>query len=80
MPTVLRESGFQVVIYTNDHFPRHVHVKYQGREALINLGSEIEDVSFRENRGLNNNQLRRAIEIVKINKLFLIAKWREIYE
>lgn len=80
MPTVLRKSGFQVVIYTDDHLPMHVHVKYQGREALVNLGSETENIAFRENRGLNNNQLRRAIEIVKINQIFLIAQWREIYE
>lgn len=80
MPTVLRESGFQVIIYTDDHLPMHVHVKYQGREALVNLGTETENVVLRENRGLNRNQLRRAIEIVEDNQLFLIAKWREIYE
>ena len=80
MPTVLRESGFQVVIWTDDHLPMHVHVKYQGRQALINLGSEIENVFLRENRGLKRNQLRRALELVENNQLFLISKWREIYE
>ncbi len=79
MPTVLRESGFQVVIYTDDHLPMHVHVKYQGREALVNLGTENENVFLRENRGLNRNQLRRAVEIVGNNQHFLIAEWREIY-
>ena len=79
MPTVLRESGFQVVIWTDDHLPMHVHVKYQGRQALINLGSETENVFLRENRGLNRSQLRQALEIVGRNQIFLIAKWREIY-
>ncbi len=79
MPTVLRNSGFQVVIYTDDHLPMHVHVKYQGREALVNLGTENESIFLRENRALNRNQLRRALEIIETNQLFLIAKWREIY-
>ena len=79
MPTVLRTAGFQIVIYTDDHLPMHVHVKYQGREALINLGNENENIFLRENRGLNRNQLRQALEIIETNQLFLIAKWREIY-
>ena len=80
MPTVLRESGFSVKIYTEDHAPMHVHVRHQNREAVILLGDEIADVSIRENRGLNAAQLRRAVNIVKEHRQFLIGEWREIYE
>ena len=80
MPTIIRKSGFQVVIYTDDHLPMHVHIRYQGREAVVNLGTETESVVLRENRGLNRNQLRRAFEIVENNQLVLIAKWRELYD
>lgn len=80
MPTVLRESGFSVKIYTEDHAPMHVHVRHQNREAVILLGDEIADVSIRENRGLNAVQLRRAVNIVKEHRQFLIGEWREIYE
>ena len=37
MPTVLREAGFEVRIYTFDHPPPHVHVKRRGEEVRINL-------------------------------------------
>jgi len=26
MPTIIRQEGFRIVIYPNDHFPAHVHV------------------------------------------------------
>jgi Domain of unknown function (DUF4160) len=80
MPTVLRESVFSVKIYTEDHAPMHVHVRHQNREAVILLGDDFEDVSIRENRGLNAVQLRRAVTIVKEHRQFLIGEWREIYE
>ena len=80
MPTVLRESGFSFKIYTADHKPMHVHARYQGSEVLINLGSATESVSVRENRGLNEVQIRRAMRIASENQRFFIARWREIYE
>ena len=46
MPTVLRESGFSVKIYTEDHAPMHVHVRHQNREAVILLGVETEGAAI----------------------------------
>jgi hypothetical protein len=40
MPTVLRQDGFRVVIYPNDHLPSHVHVLKESGEVRIDLGSE----------------------------------------
>ncbi len=37
MPTVVRNSGFRVVIYTNDHDPAHVHVLKDGTETRVLL-------------------------------------------
>jgi Domain of unknown function (DUF4160) len=39
MPTIIREDGFRVVIYPNDHIPAHVHVLKGGGEVRIDLGS-----------------------------------------
>ncbi len=35
MPTVSIFFGFVVQMYWRDHSPPHVHVWYQGREALV---------------------------------------------
>ena len=37
MPTVLRESGFEVRIYTLDHPPPHVHVWKASAVVKIDL-------------------------------------------
>jgi serine phosphatase RsbU (regulator of sigma subunit) len=35
MPTIIRERGFEVMIYPNDHRPPHVHVWKAGKEARV---------------------------------------------
>ncbi len=64
------------MIYTRDHEPMHVHVWYQGNEAVIRFVTEI---ILLEEQGFNRQQIRRAVAIVRQNREFLIAKWREIY-
>jgi Domain of unknown function (DUF4160) len=38
MPTIIKQDGFRVVMYPNDHIPSHVHVYKGGGEVRINLG------------------------------------------
>lgn len=76
MPTVLRQSGFSLMIYTRDHDPMHVHVWYQGNEAIIRFETE---VVLLEERGFNRQQIKRSLAIVRENRELLIEKWREIY-
>lgn len=59
MPTVLRESGFNFRIYTDDHEPSHVHVIKAGKEAVITLGSETIRPIVRENYGMNKRTCER---------------------
>jgi hypothetical protein len=77
MPTVLRQNGFEFIIYLNDHEPMHVHVFYQGNEAIINFAVDLE---VRQNYGLNRSQLRQALVIVIEHRELLQTKWREINE
>ena len=79
MPTVLRTSGFQVRIYTDDHVPMHVHIIKADEEAVIYLGSENEAPNIRENRSMKPVNLRRALRLVAENQAHLIEKWREIH-
>ena len=64
------------MVYTRDHEPMHVHVWYQGNEAVIRFENEI---ILLEEQGYNRRQIRLAMQIVRQNREFLIEKWREIY-
>ena len=75
MPTVFRENGFSFIIYINDHEPMHVHVFYQGGEAVINFAGELH---IRNNFGLNRSQMRRALIIVERKRQLLEEKWSEV--
>lgn len=39
MPTLIREQGFEVRIYTLDHPPPHVHVEKAGAIVKIDLST-----------------------------------------
>jgi Domain of unknown function (DUF4160) len=76
MPTVLRQNGYSLMIYTRDHEPMHVHVWYQGNEAIIRFET---DIILLEEQGFNRREIRQALTIVNKNREFLIEKWRDIY-
>jgi hypothetical protein len=73
MPTVLRESGFQVIILTHDYIPMHVHVKHGGESITIDL----ENLGLRQVY-LSDRNIHKALRLVEDNRDFLIAEWRRI--
>ena len=75
MPTVLRQDGFEFVIYTNDQEPRHVHAYKGDGEAKIELSS-VAMVGVWE---MKKSDARKAKRIVAENQDYLIQKWREIH-
>ncbi len=79
MPTVLRQDGFAVRIYTDDHEPMHVHVIRAEGELVINLGGGQTAPWVRENNGMSARDERSALRIVGANQELLIAEWRRIH-
>lgn len=77
MPMVLRESGFDFKINTDDHEPMHVHIWHQGNLLIVNFDTAIE---IRNNYGFNNNEARRAVRIVEAHQTYLQGRWREIHQ
>jgi hypothetical protein len=75
MPTVLRQDGFEFVIYPNDHTPMHVHVFKGDGEAKINLSP----VTIIAAWGMGKSDARKAKRITVENQDYLIEKWREIH-
>ena len=72
---MLRQDGFEFVIYSNDHTPLHVHVFKGDGEAKINLLSVIVVESW----NVKKSDARKAKRIAVKYQIFLIEKWREIH-
>lgn len=74
MPTVLRVNGFQIVVYTHDHLPKHVHVKYGGDVVILEIAT---GAIIRASR-MAANDIRAAQSIVVANAAFLESEWDRI--
>lgn len=79
MPTVLRKDGFEVMTYTDDHAPPHVHVWKAGELLQMNLGGEDDAPSIRENVSMKRQEARKGVRLVEDNQVLLLEKWREIH-
>lgn len=75
MPTILRQNGFDVMIFTNDHRPAHVHVFKTGAEVVLSLLP----VNIRDNYRMSKRDVRKAVEIVSANQQLLLRAWRELH-
>ena len=79
MPTVLRQRGFDVAIRPRDHGPPHVHVLHSGEEVVILLGVGDIVPRVRENRGMRERNIRKAMDIVTANNDEFLKEWQKIY-
>ena len=73
-PTILRQDGYQVMIFPNDHLPPHVHVRRAGSAARIRL----DPVEVLHNQGYNVRELGQIIAIVRQHQTTLLLAWKEI--
>lgn len=79
MPTIFQGDGFDVMIYTNDHRPSHVHIFKAEAEIVIYLGNEHIPPQVRENIGMSAKDERKALVIVGKYQSEFIAEWRRIH-
>lgn len=75
MPTVWSERGFLFMIHTNDHEPVHVHAYKAGGVVLI----EVRDLSVRKAINLKKADVKRAKQIVAVQRDLFLQKWEEIH-
>ena len=78
MPVVLRQGGFRLVIYYQDHQPPHTHVYKAGTEVVINLGDEANSPYVRNTNGMNPKNVKRALQIADDYQSYLLERWDEI--
>lgn len=79
VPTVLRKDGFNFVIYTDDHEPRHTHIKKAGKEVVINLGDATSAPQIRDNNGMPKQEVRKALKLTYEYQDYLIEAWEEFH-
>jgi hypothetical protein len=80
MPTIIKQDGFRIVIYPNDHTPAHVHVLKGDGEVRIELGNEKISPSLMSVRGkISDREVVRALSLVTEYQIELLAKWDEIH-
>lgn len=78
MVTIHREQGLQVIIFTDDHEPAHVHVFGDG-QAKINLVGPDGAPTLVSADGMKQGDVRRAMKIVRNQQKQFLARWREIH-
>lgn len=79
MPTIYRQDGFEVMIYTNDHRPAHVHIFKAEAEVIINLSTVSAPPRVRTNINMGRADERRALIIVAENDDAFWVEWKRIH-
>lgn len=75
MPTIFREDGFDVTVFTNDHEPPHVHVFKADSELIVNLSP----IQIRDNYRMSKRDARKALRIVTSRRDELLDAWDQIH-
>ena len=78
MPTIFRQDGFRVVIYTDDHEPPQVYVLKGETEVKVDLGSIMILPTVILLRG-KRRDATKALEIVTDHQTELLEAWRMIH-
>jgi Domain of unknown function (DUF4160) len=76
MPTVIREAGFEVRIYTLDHPPAHVHVWKAGAVVKIDLATHQAVEAVGE---ISDRDISRAERLVATNSARLRREWARLH-
>ena len=76
MPTIIREDGYEIRIYTLDHPPPHVHVAKAGAVVKVGLATcqVIEIVGT-----ISDREVRRAEVLVAKHAQLLRDEWTKIH-
>ena len=75
MPTVLRQDGFRVMIFVDDHEPPHAHCFKADGVIVI----ELDPIRVRKNDGLKTHDIRRALRLIEQHQQMLLNTWRRFH-
>jgi hypothetical protein len=76
MPTLIREQGFEIRIYTLDHPPPHVHVAKAGAIVKVDLATcQVTEIVG----PVSDRDVKRAELLVGEQVEFLREEWAKIH-
>ena len=76
MPTIFRHDGLRYQIYSQDHEPKHIHVKGAGCEAKVLID---EPIAVARSAGFTPRELSRIREVVRSRARELEDAWHGIF-
>lgn len=79
MPTILKFRGFNIMMYTHDHEPAHVHARGQGVQAIFLLGCKGGSVRPRGSFGATPQQEAMLVGFIELNRDILCKAWEELH-
>jgi hypothetical protein len=79
VPTVLRFRGFNIMIFTLDHAPPHVHAFNADSQVSFWLNGPGGPVSLRAKYGLKLKDQRALIAFLNDNLDILLKRWNEVH-
>ena len=77
MVTILHRQryGYDVVIYTSEHGPAHVHVFRGGKQLKV----ELLPIRIVDNGGFNNREIRRIRALLEEHHALLLHEWTRLH-
>jgi hypothetical protein len=79
MPTLLRQDGFDIRMYFDDHDPPHIHAFKAGGQAKVALGSLEVAPSLIMVQGMSAKEAKKAIALVMEYQTQFLEKWEEYH-
>jgi len=74
MPILFEKDGYKFFFFSNEHIPVHVHVRYGGGEAVIDVERVVE---LRESQNMKMSELRKALKLAREHQDLILEKWHE---
>lgn len=63
------------IVFPGDHNPPHVHIKFPGADAKINIKNQ----KVVKSKGFSKKAVRDLKKLVRENKKKLLDKWEDFY-
>ena len=85
MPKLYEYFGLIVLFYSNEHYPIHVHGRYQGKESraeFIIVNGEVIEIKILPVRGkepLDSKELKKFKTLVDYFREDIIQKWVDFF-
>jgi hypothetical protein len=79
VPTILRFRGFNIVIYTRDHEPAHVHARGAGVQAIFLLPCAGGEVEVRGRFGTSQQEEAMLARFIEENRDILCKAWEDLH-